>query len=76
MIASAALAECFRFTQSTQKYIRLSKGPLTKACSPSVDRPFPAYGNLLREEAIMLLRRFYVQENQKGKFYDFLRTQY
>lgn len=32
----------------------------------SVDRPFPVYGGLFREEAIMLLRRFYVQENDKG----------
>lgn len=32
----------------------------------SVDRPFPAFGGLFREEAIMLLRRFYVQENDKG----------
>ena len=33
---------------------------------PGVDQPFPAYGGLFREEAIMLLRRFYVQENGKG----------
>lgn len=32
----------------------------------SVDRPFPVFGGLFREEAIMLLRRFYVQENDKG----------
>lgn len=35
--------------------------------SPSVDAPYPVYGGLFREEAIMLLRRFYVQENDKGK---------
>ena len=34
--------------------------------SPSVDPPYPSYGGFFREEAIMLLRRFYVQENQKG----------
>ena len=34
--------------------------------SPSVDQPFPAYGGLFRDQAIMLLRRFYVQENGKG----------
>ena len=34
----------------------------------SVDPPFPVYGGLFREEAIMLLRRFYVQENEKGLF--------
>ena len=33
----------------------------------SVDPPYPVYGGLFREEAIMLLRRFYVQENEKGK---------
>lgn len=34
----------------------------------SVDPPYPVYGGLFREEAIMLLRRFYVQENEKGEF--------
>ena len=34
----------------------------------SVDPPYPVYGGLFREEAIMLLRRFYVQENEKGLF--------
>lgn len=33
---------------------------------PSVDKPFPAYGGLFRDQAIMLLRRFYVQENGKA----------
>ena len=31
-----------------------------------IDPPYPVYGGLFREEAIMLLRRFYVQENDKG----------
>ena len=35
--------------------------------SPSVDPPYPVYGGIFREEAIILLRRFYVQENEKGK---------
>lgn len=34
--------------------------------SPGVDPPYPVYGGIFREEAIMLLRRFYVQENEKG----------
>ncbi|KAL9041509.1 MAG: hypothetical protein Q9180_001235 [Flavoplaca navasiana] len=34
--------------------------------SRDVDRPFAAHGGWLREEAIMLLRQFYVQENQKA----------
>ena len=35
--------------------------------SPSVDKPYPVVGGIFREEAIMLLRKFYVQENEKGK---------
>lgn len=35
---------------------------------PGVDRPYRVYGGLFREEAIMLLRRFYVQENEKGEW--------
>ncbi|SMQ47282.1 unnamed protein product [Zymoseptoria tritici ST99CH_3D7] len=31
-----------------------------------VDPGYPVYGGLFREEAIMLLRRFYVQENEKA----------
>jgi hypothetical protein len=34
---------------------------------PGIDSTFPCYGGLFREEAIMLLRRFYVQENEKGE---------
>ncbi|PNS13814.1 hypothetical protein CAC42_3307 [Sphaceloma murrayae] len=33
---------------------------------PSIDPPYSVYGGIFREEAIMLLRRFYVQENEKG----------
>lgn len=35
-------------------------------CSPSIDPPYPVYGGIYREEAIMLLRKFYVQENEKA----------
>jgi tRNA-specific adenosine deaminase 2 len=35
-------------------------------CSASVDRPYPVTGGIFREEAIMLLRKFYVQENEKA----------
>lgn len=31
-----------------------------------MNRPFEAQGGLFRDEAIMLLRRFYVQENERG----------
>jgi len=35
-------------------------------CSSSIDPPYPVYGGIFREEAIMLLRKFYVQENEKA----------
>jgi tRNA-specific adenosine deaminase 2 len=31
-----------------------------------VDPKYPVYGGIFREEAIMLLRKFYVQENEKA----------
>lgn len=39
---------------------------LLTPCSPSVDKPYPVHGGIFREEAIMLLRKFYVQENEKA----------
>ncbi|KAI5801589.1 cytidine deaminase-like protein, partial [Peziza echinospora] len=33
---------------------------------PSIDPPYPCYGGVYREEAIMLLRRFYIQENERA----------
>lgn len=33
---------------------------------PSIDPPYPVYSGIHREEAIMLLRRFYVQQNEKA----------
>ncbi|KAA6412823.1 MAG: trna-specific adenosine deaminase subunit tad2 [Lasallia pustulata] len=41
-------------------------GVLSIHTNPSIDPPYPVYGGLFREEAIMLLRRFYVQENDKA----------
>jgi tRNA-specific adenosine deaminase 2 len=35
-------------------------------CSSSIDLPYPVYGGIFREEAIILLRKFYVQENEKA----------
>ncbi|OJJ06881.1 hypothetical protein ASPVEDRAFT_201184 [Aspergillus versicolor CBS 583.65] len=32
----------------------------------AIDRPYSVYGGLQRKEAIMLLRRFYIQENEKA----------
>ena len=34
--------------------------------SSSIDPPYPVQGGLFHKEAIMLLRRFYIQENEKG----------
>jgi len=41
-------------------------GVLNIHSDPSIDPPYPVYGGIFREEAIMLLRRFYVQENEKA----------
>ncbi|KNG85783.1 cytidine and deoxycytidylate deaminase zinc-binding domain protein, partial [Aspergillus nomiae NRRL 13137] len=32
----------------------------------SIDPPYPVYGGLFSKEAVMLLRRFYIQENEKA----------
>jgi len=51
-------------------------GGVMRLCSdPSIDPPYPVYGGIFREEAIMLLRRFYVQENDKGTSRLSLRSQ-
>ncbi|OAK97896.1 cytidine deaminase-like protein [Phaeosphaeriaceae sp. SRC1lsM3a] len=41
-------------------------GVLNIHADPSIDRPYPVTGGIFREEAIMLLRKFYVQENEKA----------
>ena len=41
-------------------------GVMTVHSDPGLDPAYPVYGGLFREEAIMLLRKFYVQENNKG----------
>lgn len=41
-------------------------GVLNIHSDPSVDKPYPVFGGIFREEAIMLLRKFYVQENEKA----------
>lgn len=33
---------------------------------PGIDPPYPSHGGLYRKEAIMLLRRFYIQQNEKA----------
>ena len=61
---SVVPAEYCPFTQS--KYFETLGAEQGWFNSPGVDKPYPVNGGLLREEAIMLLRRFYVQENNKG----------
>lgn len=38
--------------------------------SPGIDPPYPCYAGIFREEAIMLLRRFYIQENERGEYWN------
>ena len=40
---------------------------LIQNSSSGIDPPYSVYGGLFHEEAIMLLRRFYIQENDRGK---------
>ncbi|KAJ5464679.1 tRNA-specific adenosine deaminase subunit tad2 [Penicillium daleae] len=41
-------------------------GVLTIHSDHSIDPTYPVYGGLFQKEAIMLLRRFYIQENDKA----------
>ncbi|OJD13406.1 hypothetical protein AJ78_06140 [Emergomyces pasteurianus Ep9510] len=41
-------------------------GVLNLHSDPGIDPPYPLTGGLFRKEAIMLLRRFYVQENERA----------
>ena len=53
----------------------MTKGILQNHCildiandpSPGIEPPYVVHGGIFREEAIMLLRRFYVQQNDKGE---------
>jgi hypothetical protein len=67
MIGLGALGECYLYIPSewAQKLFRYN-ARLTQH-SLSIDPPYPVYGGLFEKEAIMLLRRFYIQENEKGR---------
>ncbi|KAJ5108763.1 hypothetical protein N7456_005438 [Penicillium angulare] len=41
-------------------------GVLSIHSDPSIDPTYPVYGGFFRDEAVMLLRRFYIQENGKA----------
>ena len=66
MIALGVLVEYFQFTPSKSK-VDFCGQAYDILISSKTDSPFPVHGEILREEAIMLLRRFYVQENEKGE---------
>ncbi len=55
----------FFFTNPDKSCISLALTFLSPI-SESVDKPYPAHYGIYREEAIMLLRRFYIQENEKA----------
>lgn len=55
----------FRYTLS--KSIKSDRAMGLTRYSSSVDPDYPVYGGLFEKEAIMLLRRFYIQENEKGR---------
>ena len=62
-----APAECSRSTPSMYSPCDQRETSHNAECSPNVDPPYPVRGGIFREEAIMLLRRFYVKENEKGR---------
>jgi hypothetical protein len=66
MIGLEALEEFFHYTPS-QYPLKNSDPANLIGYSPSIDPPYPVYGGLFEKEAIMLLRRFYIQENEKGR---------
>jgi hypothetical protein len=62
----AGLAASFLFTQSQFSSVTALEVELTDYTSLGIDPVYPVKGGLMREEAIMLLRKFYIQENEKG----------
>ena len=62
----AGLAASFLFTQSQFSSVTALEVELTDYTSLGIDPAYPVKGGLMREEAIMLLRKFYIQENEKG----------
>jgi hypothetical protein len=65
MSASVALEVYSTSTQSKSSPNIVRYNDLIRL-SPSIDKPYPVTGGIFREEAIMLLRKFYVQENDKA----------
>ena len=69
--ASVVQEEFCRFILSmTEGFLhKVSTSSIADDCSPGINPPYAVQGGLFREEAIMLLRRFYVQQNDKGEMY-------
>ena len=63
MIILEARVGSFPFIRSKHRAVSSLSYNSSHTHSPGIDQP---YGGLFREEAIMLLRRFYIQENDKG----------
>lgn len=66
MNALEAQEVCFHCTLSRFFPSCDSVNILTCHNSSTIDPPYPVYGGIFHKEAIMLLRRFYIQENEKG----------
>ena len=66
MIALEVPVEYFQSTPSKSKN-DFCEQTCNIVISSNTGPAYPVYGELLREEAIMLLRRFYAQENEKGE---------
>ena len=59
---------CQYILSTTEGFLyNISISNIADDCSPGVDPPYAVHGGIFREEAIMLLRRFYVQQNDKGE---------
>ncbi|EGD92335.2 hypothetical protein H113_00102 [Trichophyton rubrum MR1459] len=54
-------------TQQDSRLLQQCTVAANNYSSPAIDQPYPVYGGIYRKEAIMLLRKFYVQENENGE---------
>lgn len=57
---------CFHCTLSPSSSTVWSSIQVLTLNSVAIDPPYPVHSGLFHKEAIMLLRRFYIQENEKG----------
>lgn len=64
---SESVLNIFIQTQQDSKLPQKCPVAANNQNSPAIDQPYPVYGGIFRKEAIMLLRKFYVQENENGE---------